>query len=123
MSRNPTAFSALSRVLLAATLCLLALAFAMEAKMAWYRSAGGEFRDIRFAKAMPLDHPRLVSHGVPAPDPVHPGVAVAILAGLLTLWPVFFDPRFRLAALRSGSRVSAADYFSPPLFLRPPPVR
>ena len=122
MSPNSTASSALSRILLAAMLCLLATAFAMEAKMAWYRPASGEFRDISSAKALPINHPRLVSHGVPAPDPVHPNVAVAILACLVALWPVFFDPRSRLAALRTGSRVSAADYFSPPIFLRPPPA-
>ena len=103
-------------------LCLLAMAFALEAKMAWYRPAAGKFRDISSAKALPINHPRLVSHGVPTPDPVHPAVAVATLTCLVALWTVFLDSRFRLAALRTGSRVSAADFFSPPLFLRPPPA-
>ena len=122
MSRNSSASSAFSRILLAAMLCLLALAFAMEAKMAWYRPAAGTYRDISGAKALPINHPRLVSHGVPTPDPVHPEVATAILVCLIALWPVFFDPRSRLAALRTGSRVSAADFFSPPIFRRPPPA-
>lgn len=122
MSQNTTTSSALSRILLAAMLCLLAMAFAMEAKMAWYRTAGGRLRDISSAKALPIDHLRVVSHGVPAPDPVHPEVAVPILACLVVLYAVFFDPRSRLAPVRSGSRVSAANYFSPPIFFKPPPV-
>lgn len=122
MSPNSTASSALSRILLAAMLCLLATAFAMEAKMAWYRPASGEFRDISSAKALPINHPRLVSHGVPASNLMHPDAVVAIVAWQVALWLVFSDPRPRLAALRTGSRVSAADYFSPPIFLRPPPA-
>ena len=122
MSRNSTASSALSRILLAAMLCLLAMAFAMEAKMAWYRPAGGRYRDVSGAKALPINNPRLVSHGVPAPDPVHPEMLAAVLPCLIMLCPVFFDRRSRLAGLRTGSRVSAADYFSPPIFLRPPPA-
>lgn len=103
-------------------LCLLAMAFAMEAKMAWYHPAGGEFRDISSAKALPINDQQLVLHGISTPDSMHPQIADATLVCLVTLWIVFTDPRFRLATLRTGSRVSAADFFSPPNFLRPPPA-
>lgn len=121
MSHHSAAFSARSRTLLAISLCVLALAFAMEAKTAWYGPAGQE-SGISSAKALPIDSPKLVQHGVSAPAPVHSEIAFALLTILAASWSM--SPEFSLGrpTLRRGTLVSSADYFSPPSFLRPPPI-
>jgi len=122
MLRNSSASPAMSRLLLAAMLSLLALAFAMEAKVAWFQPMGGRCSDIQSAKALPISNPKLVTHGLPAPDRACAELAVVLISCLAIFRPVLSETRFQLVPVRSGSRVSAADFFSPPLFLRPPPA-
>lgn len=121
MVRNLAASRALSRFLLACSLALLALAFAMEAKMAWYGAGAGPGSDIRSAKALPIDAPKLVSHGIPTPDPIHPQLAFAFLAFLALAVPAWTDLHSARTDARNGFQVSLA-YFYPQLFFRPPPI-
>ncbi len=102
-------------------LCVLAIAFALEAKTAWYGPVAGPGTAVRSAKALPIDTPRLVHHGIPAPDPLHPQFAVAFLALLLAL-PVFGDNLPGHAGVLARVRLSTAPFFSPPAFFRPPPA-
>lgn len=122
MLRNSSASPALSRLLLATMLCLLALAFAMEAKVAWFHPMGGRCSDIQSAKALPIPNPKVVTHGLPAPDRAYPELAVVLINCLAIFRPVLSDSGSQLIPLHSGSRVSSADFFSPPNFRRPPPA-
>jgi hypothetical protein len=111
------------RTALALGLCLLAFGFAMEAKLACYSPTGGSGIDIVAAKARPADLPEVVTHGVPAPDPVRSQLTVIFLSALAT------EPLWKAHTLLGRSivynrlSVSSAAYFSPNLFFRPPPVR
>jgi hypothetical protein len=111
------------RTALAVGLCVLAFVFAMEAKMAWYSTAGGSGTEIAAAKARAADLPEVVAHGIPAPDPVHPQVFFVFLAALTaaSLWKpdVLSGRRF----VHSDLAISSVAYFSSNLFFRPPPVR
>jgi len=113
----------LRRTVLALGLCLLAFAFAMEAKLAGYSPAGGSGSDIAAAKARPADLPEIVAHGVPAPDPVDALTLFFVLAAWTgaSLWKTDALPG-RKIALPCRS-VSSAAFFSSNLFFRPPPVR
>jgi len=122
MAGVPTSRS-LRRTALALGLCLLAFGFAMEAKLACYGPAVGSGRDIAAAKARPADLPEVVSHGVHAPDPSHSELLVVFVATLTapSMWKA-------VSLLVRNSEynhlsVSSAEYFSPSLFLRPPPIR
>jgi hypothetical protein len=109
------------RSLLAIGLCLLAFSFAMEAKLAGYGPRGGPASDVSAAKALPADVPDLVPHGVPAPDPFHPQVPIAFLL-TLAAGCVLMDVQLKLQSARAHLPVSAASYFSPNAFFRPPPA-
>jgi len=111
------------RTALALVLCLLAFAFAMEAKLACYSPDGGPGSDIAAAKARPADLPEVVAHGVPAPDPVDARTLFFVLVALTTasLWKAE-ALRGRNIALPCQS-VSSAAFFSSNLFFRPPHVR
>jgi hypothetical protein len=101
----------------------LAFGFALESKTAWYSAAAGSASEIASAKARPADLPELVTHGVPAPDPVHPQVFFVLLAALTatSLWKADFSSEHRF--VHSDVAVSSAAYFSSNMFFRPPPVR
>ena len=121
MSRNRAASSAIFRALFACGLCLLAFVFAVEAKTAWYGPQGGLGSAVCAAKAFPADAPEAVPHGVPTPDPVHPGSAFFVLAAFEAAlsavperWADQNLPRRDFAGL-------FAAFFSPELFFRPPP--
>jgi hypothetical protein len=107
--------------LMAMALCALAIAFALEAKTAWYGPADGPVCAVRFAKALPIDTPRLVRHRIPAPDPLHPQRAVAFIALLFAL-PLLADTLIGRANSFALGRASAAQQLSPPVFFRPPPI-
>jgi hypothetical protein len=111
------------RTLLAFGLCFLAFGFAMEAKLACYGAAGSSGSDITAAKARPADQPEPVAGGVHAPDPVYSQLAFVFLAALTaaSLWMADALPGRGVAC--SHLSVSAAAYFSPSLFFRPPPAR
>jgi hypothetical protein len=102
-------------------LCVLAIAFALEAKTAWYGPIVGPGSAVRFAKALPIDAPRVIRHGIPTPDPLHPQFAAALVALLFAL-PILGDSLPGRANSLALGRVSAARFFSPPAFFRPPPA-
>lgn len=105
-----------------AALCVLAIAFALEAKTAWYGPAVGPGSSVvRFAKALPIDAPRVVRHGIPAPDPLHPQFPVAFVALLFAL-PILADSLPGRANTLPLGRVAAIQHLSPPVFFRPPPT-
>lgn len=108
------------RVTLACGLCLLAVVFAVEAKTAWFGPMTGPGSAVRAAKALPADMPRVIEHGVPAPDLVHPAIPFALIATLAAAWP-FVAPA-RNEVRRTDLTVSLAAYFFPLIFFRPPPV-
>ncbi len=115
-SASPTPY----RVALTCVLCLLAVIFAVEAKTAWYGPIVGLGSDVRAAKALPADMPRIVEHGVPVPDPIHPGLSFIALATLPTNW--LAEMPARNATLRDPLPLARAAFFSPSIFFRPPPA-
>jgi hypothetical protein len=109
------------RVVLACSLSLLAFAFAMEAKMAWYGPKSESTQEISATKALPADFPRLADHGSLATQPVvpvSPLVWVAIFAAMATSVSMIAEAR-QLA--RIPVSVRSRSHFSPLLFFRPPP--
>ena len=108
------------RAPLALGLCLLAFLFAIEAKAAWYGPAAGFGGNVRAAKAQPVSSPKVVEHGVPAPDPAHPNVAfaplpeikTAMFAGLLARALSEVLPIEHLHIFAAG--FSFANHFRPP---------
>ncbi|HUA93844.1 MAG TPA: hypothetical protein VL991_14820 [Terracidiphilus sp.] len=107
------------RVALAVGLCLLAIAFAVEAKTAWFGPLTGPGSDVQAAKALPADMPRLIEHGIPVPDPVHPAIPFALITTVAIASP-FAAPAAN-EALDNDAPVSLAAYFFPSVFFRPPP--
>lgn len=107
--------------MLACSLCLLAFAFAMEAKMAWYGPATNPAHDISADKALPADFPRLVDHGTVAAQPVVPQtplIWMAVFMAATTAIGVVAEAR-QLA--RIPASVRSRPHFTPLLFFRPPP--
>lgn len=107
---------------LAICLCLLAFLFAVEAKTAWYGPKVGPGSDVQAAKALPAVTPKVVQHGVPAPDPVHPQIAFAALSAVSAGSPSAAHLFPRQELLRSHLPHFTATFLSPQLFFRPPPV-
>lgn len=118
----------MGRVLLACSLCLLAFAFAIEAKMAWCGPTLAATRDIGAAKALPADTPAL------AMQRAHLSESISQQSSF-TLLPAFAVPMFAAAgamatAGMTGARllvstqipVSRRSYFFPLHFFRPPPA-
>jgi hypothetical protein len=122
MSSHSAIWPAFRRTALVCGLCLLALSFAMEAKMAWYGPSAGLGSGISAAKAWPADMPRVVNYGVPTPDPVHPRIPFAVLAVFTFVSIAGADHWERQDPLRGRVPVVAKAYFSPFLFFRPPPA-
>lgn len=110
------------RAPLAFGLCLLAFLFAIEAKTAWYGPAAGFGGSVRAAKAQPVASPKVVEHGVPAPDPAHPHVAFALLPQIVTVMFAGFPAR-ALGEVVPGRHLQflAAGFSFANLF-RPPPA-
>ena len=128
MLRHSIAVPALGRVLLACSLCLLAFAFAMEAKMAWYGPALGPARDIQSAKALPADTPALAlerAHIDPSASQQFailwlPAFAAILIAATGAIAAAGASETRLLA--RNPVPVSCRPHFSPLLFFRPPPA-
>ncbi|HZP06052.1 MAG TPA: hypothetical protein VFB43_14210 [Terracidiphilus sp.] len=114
------AFPLTYRIALVWGLCLLAALFAVEAKMAWYGPVVGIGSAVRAAKAMPADSSKVVEHGVPTPDPVHPHIAFAVLTALFVRVPANLPAFYN--RLQDGSPQFATIFLSPSLFFRPPPA-
>ena len=121
MEHRSAASKVLWRAALAGCLCLLAFLFAVEAKTAWYGPVAGLGSNVRAAKAMPADTPRVIEHGIPVPDPIHPQVAFVLLPALALLWPSAKLPR-RTEVSHARLRGFLLSIYSPHLSLRPPPA-
>jgi hypothetical protein len=110
------------RTSLALVLCVLAFLFALEAKAAWYGPVVGPGSDMQAEKALPADLTKMVEHGVTTPEPVHPQFPDSIL----TAWAVVLCGGAVVLPVRvivnEHLQVSAAPYFSPSIFFRPPPA-
>jgi len=120
MARGTIASTSFWRKALTCALCLLAFTFAVEAKAAWYGPISGPGSDVRASKAMPTDAPRVIEHGVPVPDPIHPQIPFLLLAALPILSLAAEAPMGRESA-HPRVKVSHAA-FSSQVFFRPPPV-
>jgi hypothetical protein len=103
-------------------LCLLAVVFALEAKFSWYGPTNGPSGDIHSQKARPADLPEVVSHGTSALTPVIFPLTLIFLASVAAI--AWTDANFLPGVDVDSNRipVSAASYFSPSLFFRPPPA-
>lgn len=127
MLRRSSAVPALGRVLLACSLCLLAFAFAIEAKMAWYAPALGPTRDISAAKAWPTDIPVVADeHASIIPIPLGSSFqflsrSTAVFTAATGAIAAAGVSETRLLA-RHPVPVSSRPYFTPLVFLRPPPA-
>ena len=120
MLRRNTTSASFWRTALTCGLCLLAFAFAVEAKTAWYGPVVGPGSAVRASKAMPADAPRVIDHGIPMPDPIHPQIPFALLAACAILSLAAEAPMGREGAHMRFRLALAA--FSPQVFFRPPPV-
>jgi hypothetical protein len=110
------------RTLFACGLCLLAVVFAVEAKTAWFGPAFGPGSDVRAAKALPADMPRIIAHGVPVPDPIHPQTPFADLAAHQACAQQRATRAVRDALVGVHLSPGGAAWFSPAVLFRPPPV-
>src|ERR1700739_3463214 len=107
---------------LALGLCLLAVLFALEAKTAWYGPTHGPSGDIQSQKALPADSPAEVSHGVSTlPTAAFP-LALIFIASVAAIAWTHADFLRGVDVDFNHIPVSAAPYFSPGLFFRPPPA-
>jgi hypothetical protein len=120
MVRNSVASKSFWRAALTCGLCVLAFAFFIEAKTSWYGPASGPGSDVRSSKAMPADMPRLIEHGVPIPDPIHPQVPFVLLPVHAALPPAADQPVRQEAAHPRPKHFLSR--FSIHLFFRPPPT-
>jgi hypothetical protein len=110
------------RNILTLGLCLLAVLFALEAKTAWYGPINGPSGEIQSQKALPADLPAVVSHGVSTLPRVTFPLALIFLASVATI--AWTDANFLPGVDVDFNHipVSAAHYFFPALFFRPPPA-
>ena len=119
MLRNRKAYSL--RLLLASSLCLLAVAFGLEAKIAWYGSAAGPRSEISSAKALRPDAMQLVGHGRSVTAPSRVSLRFTLAAGVAACLP-----QHGRIALRKNARnivnTFSRKYLSS-LSLRAPPTR
>ena len=107
---------------LALGLCLLAVLFALEAKTAWYGPENGPSSDVQSQKALPADLPALVSHGISTLPPVTLPLALIFAASVAVIAWTNAHPLPGADVDFNHIPVSAAPYFSPSLFFRPPPA-
>ncbi|MGH9599415.1 MAG: hypothetical protein ACRD27_06090 [Terracidiphilus sp.] len=122
MSAFPAASRPSRHTAIAILLCILALSFAMEAKLAGYGPVEGPGSSVRAAKAMPADTPELVRDGVPAPGPLHPQFPVVLLVELAAVL-LFGKSAFeRRRAAGSLAQIPAMCHLYPGIFFRPPPA-
>ena len=119
MLRNRKASS--FRFLLACSLCLLAVAFALEAKIAWYSLASDTRSEISFAKALPADAVQLVEHGQSATAVSRVPLRFTIAALIAVALTRPSRMAFRMSACNAVCARSS-DYFSH-LPSRAPPAR
>jgi|SRR5579859_3136685 len=122
MAEAPIASRCFRRSFLAFGLCLLAFVFAVEAKLACYSPQQGPASDLTAAKALPANIPTVVPHGLPSPDFVHPFIPVAQLLAFAAGCALAANALLTSRPAHEHLSFTAASFFSPPAFFRPPPV-
>jgi hypothetical protein len=103
-------------------LCILAVLFAVEAKLAWYSPAGTSVSDISAAKARPFEYPKVLSQSFIAPDSAHAQLAFAHFAAFTATTAINSNETASVPNFISKKFFTASN-FSPHLFYRPPPAR
>jgi hypothetical protein len=107
--------------LFAMALCLLALTFAVEAKLAWYMPPHTMGSEVQATKAMPADVPQLILHGLPDQHPMSPRLS---LTALLLFLMGSNSAALSFYGIHKRTRPPISDSsFSHCNFLRPPPTR
>jgi hypothetical protein len=96
--------------------------FAVEAKTAWYGPTTVPGGDVQSQKALPADLPALVSHGVSNSPGITFPLALIFLASVAAIAMLAAGSIPGIKVDFSRVPVSAAHYFSPCLFFRPPPA-
>ena len=115
-----TASRPISRTAFAFCLCLLAIIFAVEAKISWYGPIDGVSSDVRFSKACPAELSEITSQETIALHPVHTWNRVLFTVETAIISKLILLPEGPLA--RRYIPPSIASYFSPSAFFRPPPA-
>lgn len=103
-------------------LCLLAVLFAVEAKLAWYGPVRGPGSAISSAKAYPTDTPELVDRGTSSLDVTHPVLAVALLVTLASASAIQMNNSLVRICARKPHPARLTAFFTTNRFFRPPPV-
>ena len=103
-------------------LCLLAVLFAVEAKLAWYSPVGGPSSDVRSAKAFRPDMPEVVQRSVSSPDSAHPLIAFALLATFGIASAIHIDLLLDRNRDCNPQQTYLAAFSATNLFFRPPPA-
>jgi hypothetical protein len=115
------AFRSITQTALALGLCLLALSFVMEAKLAWCGPVARMVSEVRASKALPDDAPTGV-HGVSASYPVYPRTPFAIPEVIAAYCAADAQPVLRRSVASKHIPSVANRYFVPYNFLRSPPL-
>lgn len=109
------------REIFALVLCLLAMLFALEAKIAWYLPPHTAGSEMQAAKALPADTPQEIPHGLPGQPPLFFLLCISILCAVTNVCTrktlLFCDGRV------NDRSPSSSSVFSPDRFFRPPPVQ
>jgi len=82
------------------------ISFCGGGKDGMVRPASGPGSDVRAAKALRIDATNVVQHGMPSPDPIHPGIAFLFLTAFTAAWLAGADVSARYAVARRSIRVS-----------------
>jgi hypothetical protein len=111
------------RIICGVALCFLAALLATEAKAAWVASAGGSPNDITAVKLCSVAGKRLESAmDSPLARSHNPIDWIQVAAVCLNTTPFVQWRSFSTADPRGSGTPLELSYFSPPLFLRPPPA-
>jgi hypothetical protein len=108
---------------LAICLSLLAVMFAVEAKMASYSPASSPEREIRAVKAWPGDTAAMIVQGISVSNSNQILIPFVLLAVASTAFFVPSHSTARWSNAQTAHAVAAAPFFSPHSFFRPPPSR
>ena len=111
------------QIIYGAALCILAVLLAVEAKVAWTASAGGAPNDLTAVKLCPVPgkciDPRI---HIASPDIFKSVTATDLAASCLISFVSKWTSR-RDANRQDPQGLAELSFFSPPLYLRPPPAR
>lgn len=111
------------QIIYAAVLCVLAALLAVEAKVAWTASAGGAPNDITAVKLCPASGKCIrPAIRVASRSALSPVTAAEFAATYLITFVSKWNSR-PVAHRQDSEGLAELSFFSPPLFLRPPPAR